>query len=57
MPGFHVYMFGSSPFPVPAAEVKRGMSCICLILSNLKCSEHYLHIMRPLPNIKKWKLA
>ena len=28
MPGFHVYMFGSSPFPVPAAEVERGMSCI-----------------------------
>ena len=27
MPGFRVYMFGSSPFPVPAAEVERGMSC------------------------------
>ena len=26
MPGFRVYMFGSSPFPVPAAEVERGMS-------------------------------
>ena len=22
MPGFRVYMFGSSPFPVPAAEVE-----------------------------------
>ena len=27
MPGFRVYMFGSIPFPVPAAEVERGMSC------------------------------
>ena len=27
MPGFHVYMFGSSPFPVPAAKVEWGMSC------------------------------
>ena len=28
MPGFRVSMFGSSPFPVPAAEVERGMSCV-----------------------------
>ena len=28
MPGFRVYMFGSIPFPVPAAEVERGMSCV-----------------------------
>ena len=27
MPGFCVYMFGFRPFPVPAAEVERGMSC------------------------------
>ena len=33
MPGFRVYMFGSSPFPVPAAEVERGMSCILFIWS------------------------
>ena len=48
----HVWLLSIS-----AAEVEQGMSCICLILYNLKCSEHYLHIMSPLPNIKKWKLA
>ena len=32
MPGFRVYMFGSIPFPVPAAEVERGMSCNYLAL-------------------------
>jgi hypothetical protein len=29
IPGFRVYIFGSSPFPVSqAAEVERGMSCL-----------------------------
>ena len=32
MPGFRVYMFGSIPFPVPAAEVERGMSCMHYLL-------------------------
>ena len=32
MPGFRVSMFGSSPFPVPAAEVERGMSCMYLLI-------------------------
>jgi hypothetical protein len=34
IPGFRVYIFGSSPFPVSqAAEVERGMSCSLLLLS------------------------
>ena len=36
MPGFCVYMFGACLYPVPAAEVERGMSCYIKVMPGFR---------------------